>query len=587
MYQVTDKCLLCRYPYACIYNCPAEAIFNNGNHAEIDQDKCIHCGKCVGICNLCAIIDTDAPEEVVVPHDLVEQDCDILILGGGAAGLIAALRASEQCTGKILVLEKAKKPGGCGIYSSALRMFDTQWEKDHGNPEQMDDYIRSAFNTTRGLLNPQLIANGFRAIPRFFDWFCQWGDAEKGFKYDDEHPLQGMRVTSILPDNAGHDIMGKVIQQLRQKGVEILTETAATEFIMEKGRVAGVRASDPGGNLTIHCKTCLVAMGNIGNNQQILDRYVPEYGAAYKRPTMHLLPTCTGDFIPMAEKAGIPIDEASIVPAYLGPMNTMFNMQTMMQPARPDVLNVNMEGKRWKSESFRGEACNWLLLKQPQAVTWAILDTPLACNPPKSAPPVLFDNSFGRMISNGVPDQNGTPKSAANVMNLGPAGGLPAQPGATSEGIIAGIEAAIAVKGKYVVKGDTIEELAANMGVPYENLKATIDRYNELCKKGHDDDFFKQSDLMIPIETGPFYAFHCHMGTDGVFGGFYIDENMRVIGTDGPIPGLYAAGDNTGGRYVNQGGEKKKIINDFSWAVGSGMLAGENMATYWNQLVNE
>lgn len=62
---------------------------------------------------------------------------------------------------------------------------------------------------------------------------------------------------------------------------------------------------------------------------------------------------------------------------------------------------------------------------------------------------------------------------------------------------------------------------------------------------------------------------------------------MRVIGTDGPIPGLYAAGDNTGGRYVNQGGEKKQIINDFSWAVGSGMLAGENMATYWNQLVNE
>lgn len=241
-------------------------------------------------------------------------------MGGGAAGLIAALRASEQCTGKILVLEKAKKPGGCGIYSSALRMFDTQWEKDHGNPEQMDDYIRSAFNTTRGLLNPQLIANGFRAIPRFFDWFCQWGDAEKGFKYDDEHPLQGMRVTSILPDNAGHYIMGKVIQQLRQKGVEILTETAATEFIMEKGRVAGVRASDPGGNLTIHCKTCLVAMGNIGNNQQILDRY--DFLSTAPLISVQRCTCCPPApviFIPMAEKAGIPIDEAPLFQAHLGP----------------------------------------------------------------------------------------------------------------------------------------------------------------------------------------------------------------------------------------------------------------------------
>ena len=582
MYKVTEKCLLCRYPYACMYNCPVTAISSNGHHAESDQDKCIRCGKCASICNLCAIIDTDAPVREVVPHEPIERECDLLIIGGGASGLIAALRASECTDRKILVVEKAKKPGGCGIYASALRMFDTQWEKDAGFPEQMDDYIRAAYNTTRGLLDPRLIANGFRAIPRFFDWFCQWGEAEKGFQLTPEKALNGMRVTSVLDGDGGHYIITKVIEQLRKKGVEILTETAAEEFIMQNGRVAGIHAKDPGGELTIRCKACLVAMGNIGNNQEVLNKYVPAYGSAYKRPSLHLLPSCTGDFIPMAEKAGIPIDEDSIVPAYLGPMNSMFNMQTMMQPARPDALAVNLEGKRWKSEGLRGEGCNWALLRQPQAVSWTIVDTPLACQPPAGAPEVLVDNTFGRMISNGVPDAEGKPVSAASVLNLGPAGGLPVQPGLTSDGIIEDIEKAVAIEGKYVVKGDTLEELAEAMGVPVDQFVETVTRYNDFCEKKHDDDFYKQPELLIPIKTGPFYAFHCHMGTDGVFGGFYIDEELRVQGKDGPIPGLYAAGDNTGGRYVNHGGEKKQIINDFAWAVGSGMLAGENLAAYVN-----
>ena len=138
----------------------------------------------------------------------------------------------------------------------------------------------------------------------------------------------------------------------------------------------------------------------------------------------------------------------------------------------------------------------------------------------------------------------------------------------------------MAIPGKYAVKGDTLEELAEQMDVPVEAFLSTVQRYNELCRQGHDDDFFKPAEYLIPIEKGPFYAFHCHMGTDGVFGGFFIDENQNVVGENGPIDGLYAAGDNTGGRYINQGGEKKQIINDFAYAVSSGMLAGENMASY-------
>lgn len=580
MYRVTDKCMLCRYPYACIYNCPANAIFNNGNHAEIDQTKCVQCGKCYQLCNLCAIENTELAVKPAEQHEPLTKDCDILILGGGASGLIAALRAYELCGAKVIVVEKAKKPGGCGIYASSLRLFGTQWEKEHGIPDHMDDLIRAAFHTTRGLLNIQLIANNFKALPRFFDWFCEWGDPEEGFIFTDEPGPNGTYIQPKVRDNGGHYLMTKIIEKIRTTPIELLTETQARKFIMKDGRVQGVVASDPGGEITITAKCTLVAMGNIGNNQKLLDKYVPEYARAYKRPTMHLLPSCTGDFVEMAEQAGIPIDEKSIVPAYLGPMNSLYNMQTMMQPARSDVLNVNLNGKRWKSECYRGEACNALMLQQPQSVSWVVMDTPIACATPVPPTPVLYDSTFGRNISNGIPKENGEPSSPANMINLGPAGGLPVQPGATSEGIIADIEKVVSIPGKYAVKGNTLEELAEEMGVPVDEFVTTVQRYNDLCRKGHDDDFFKPAQYLLPIEQGPFYAFHCHMGTDGVFGGFYVNENQNVIGKDGPIDGLYAAGDNTGGRYINQGGEKKQIINDFAYAVSSGMIAGENMVSY-------
>jgi len=52
---------------------------------------------------------------------------------------------------------------------------------------------------------------------------------------------------------------------------------------------------------------------------------------------------------------------------------------------------------------------------------------------------------------------------------------------------------------------------------------------------------------------------------------------MQVIGKNAPINNFYAAGDTTGGRFINRGGERIEIINDMSWAVASGFLAGQNI----------
>ena len=100
------------------------------------------------------------------------------------------------------------------------------------------------------------------------------------------------------------------------------------------------------------------------------------------------------------------------------------------------------------------------------------------------------------------------------------------------------------VKIESVPHAASIEELAGLIGMEADALKATVDRYNEVCAKGTDDDFGKPAEYMIPVEGESYYAFAMYPGSSVTFGGLQIDTSARVLDTnDQPIPGLYAAGE--------------------------------------------
>ena len=587
-YVITDKCIICRPPYGCIYNCPAEAIHFNGVQSVIDQDKCIGCGICAENCYLHAIENTECPEPDPIPHEPILRECDILILGGGASGLTAALKASELTDGKILVLESGKSLGGGGAYCAGIRLFGTKWEKDAGIPDQFDDYVRTAMNTTRGLLDTKLVEACYKAVPGFFDWFCTWGNAEECFEVDPTGAFNGCYIRCKKHDYAGRFITEKMIQRCKERNIECLTETTATDFIMENGKLVGVTAKDPGGDLVIYGKAVLIATGNVGNSRELHQRCVPEYADAYQRKSQHLLPTCTGDMVLKAEAAGLPVDLDSIVPTYLGSgCGGNYHMQLLKQPDRADILSVNLNGQRFYNEQQRGSFFSGILLKQPKCIVYKILDVNLLTAMPVTPPKLFLDPEGGRMISNGVPNPDGTPKTPSSFVKLGFGRDMPADPkffGPTAH-VKEQVDELVQWEGGYVFKADTLEELAEKMGVPTDAFLATVQRYNELCRKGKDDDFYKPAELMIPIETEPFYAFHEFLPSDGTFGGFAVNYKTQLIHKDGtPVPGVWAAGDTTGSRYANIGGEKKQIVNDYSWAVASGYIAGEEMAKYINSM---
>jgi fumarate reductase flavoprotein subunit len=503
-------------------------------------------------------------------HAPISKECDVVVIGGGAAGLIAAAKTAEEGK-KVILLEKLPKLGGGSQYAQGLKLFGTKIEKEAGIPDQMDDYIRSALNTCRWELNPRLIANAFHALPQCFDWMCEWANMDSWAL--GPTPFGTMAVEPKTHHDAGRFITENMERRCRENGVEILTETAAKKLVVENGTVTGVVAEDAGGQIVISAKACVMSTGNISYGE-VLKRTVPEYYYADTYPSCHRLPSNTGDHITMAEDAGITVDYDSIAAAYLGGMMCLnVDFAVMPQGNRGETLKINKKGQRWINESVNGESAIWALLRQPQATAYVILDDAVL-NSPMEPPYLPVVNRTGRNIAEGIPGPDG---KFAREVHIGPPGGHGMPPELMKMTPAEAIRHSAQLKGGHTFVADTPEELAQKMGVPADTFVATLNRYNDLCDKGHDDDFYKLPNYMKPLRTGPYYAIKIHMATDGVFGGLDADEKGRVLSDGTPVSGLYCAGDTIGNRYINQGGEKLECINDFAWAFASGYLAAKSI----------
>ncbi|MBG9982841.1 FAD-binding protein [Aerococcaceae bacterium DSM 111020] len=130
----------------------------------------------------------------------------------------------------------------------------------------------------------------------------------------------------------------------------------------------------------------------------------------------------------------------------------------------------------------------------------------------------------------------------------------------------------------YIVKADTIEELAAKLQLPVETATQHIERYNELCEKGIDEDFGNESSRLHAVKEGPFYG--CLLGGRilSTLDGLKINTNMQVLRKDGSvIAGLYAAGNDSGGFFAYTYPERLPGTA-VSRAFTFGWLAGEHAA---------
>jgi hypothetical protein len=120
-----------------------------------------------------------------------------------------------------------------------------------------------------------------------------------------------------------------------------------------------------------------------------------------------------------------------------------------------------------------------------------------------------------------------------------------------------GLEVGGMMSSYTVFAADTLDELADYLGLDRAVFAASISRYNQMCADGKDTDFAKTPSLLFPVDTPPFYASVAPHEPGGrilvTLAGLFVDGKHRCLGDDFlPIPGLYAVGNSSGGRFPLQ-----------------------------------
>jgi fumarate reductase flavoprotein subunit len=136
-----------------------------------------------------------------------------------------------------------------------------------------------------------------------------------------------------------------------------------------------------------------------------------------------------------------------------------------------------------------------------------------------------------------------------------------------------------AAKGSVKISA-SLKEIARWMGIDAETLELSVEEYNGFCDRGHDELFAKSRAFLFPLRTPPFYALKCGLRFITTHGGIKINHRMQALRPDGnPIPGLYAAGNETG---ATDGDTYNMFLGGhaFGFAIGMGRIAGEQAVGY-------
>ena len=487
-----------------------------------------------------------------------ETSCDIVIVGAGAAGLTAALTASDLGA-DVIVIEKGANAGvSNGANAGGPIAVGTKVQAEAGENLTMETLFGHMAGFAKNTINESLLRKVLGLTGETIDKFSDLGMSIVLFP--DSYGV-GFRARHRLQDR-GNDRMKFLTDAIEANGSKIFYETHGTSLVQDAdGTVTGVMASQPGNiELTIHAKVVLLATGGYLGNEEMLHE---KFGDININPLGNTL--STGEGIQMAVAAGGSEDRNwGIVANEFSAANKkagQWSFGSSNQNLRFGIyggLMVNKDGNRFFNEKE------------------------MADNPLCGAEATVRENKyyavmdaayFDSVAKIGIFETLGRPASwVAGERNLSaeaPRGAhvkiLDKAPEQLQEAIDQG----------WGYKADTIEDLAAHFGL--ENLPATVAQYNEYCEAGRDEMFFKDKSFMIPVSEGPFYVFEYEPSAWCTLGGVRVDDSLRVIDdSNNPIPGLYAAGLDAGSLYTSPYYDNEGSA--FGIALGSGRLAGKLMA---------
>ncbi|MBB3043174.1 FAD-dependent oxidoreductase [Nocardioides soli] len=494
---------------------------------------------------------------------------DVVVLGSGCAGMVSALAAADAGA-DVALLEKADLLGGTTALSSGVAWLPgNRYQADHGVIDSAEDGRAYLAALSNGMILPEFTDAFVSTVDEMLEWteqrtplrmqlvpgypdyhpefpggkpsggrstepalfsFHQLGEWADRFLGDrrsmhvGETPVGGgtgflapeeeERRAAQRLEGLGRGLLGALLKGLLDHGVRVETGAEAVRLVTADGRVTGVELAD--GTTVGARRGVVLATGGFERDPDLVTAFL-------RGPLSHSpgAPTNTGDGLRMAMRVGAQLGAMReawwvpvvTIPGFEGEQYSGRGVQLVQRERTlPRTIMVNAQGRR-----FTNEAANYNALGaafhvfHPTRFTyenqpaWVVLDQG-------------FLDEYGGY---GVP-----------------AGQVP----------------------EWLERADTVEELAERIGVPPRELRATVDRWNELCARGHDDDHQRGDSAydgwcgdrsrypgpmstLGPIDRAPYYAAPIHASSLGTKGGPRTTVDCEVLDVDGDvIPGLWAVG---------------------------------------------
>ncbi len=473
-----------------------------------------------------------------------DEDWDVVVAGGGGAGLMAAIEAAERGA-RVLLVEKQPGLGGAtGISVGTLSASGTALQKAAGIQDSVDSHFEDYLKFRPGGSAPEdfdleLTRLLIERAPDTLAWMIAMGVEFSGPHPEPPHTVY--RMHNVVPDSSAY--VHTLSRAAEDRAVTIRTGTIIQELQRDdSGAVTQIVLR----NVRCHRSTAVIvhrgvvlATGYFSANDELARAHGRAPELASFEP---IIETATGDGIMLATTLGAATAgmDASAVPAF----------RTILPPyARPEpdlfqegAILVNSLGRRFTNE-----------LQAPEVAT---------NRQPRQTAHVVFDSCLAAHIATADEDspntRDGWHRNGKLFLSTFPA-------------IAYAYLDDYRRKTEYFFEADSPGGLARQMQVPEAAFEEELRRFNGAAG-GRGQDPFGREPVGAGVSEPPFYAVGPIRPSVGSGGGLKVDRDMHVLHESGrPIRHLYAAGMNGASNTLIAGHG-----HALSWAFTTGRIAGAN-----------
>jgi len=458
---------------------------------------------------------------------------DVIVIGSGVAGTCAAIEALEAGASVLMLDGDAKMGGSSRITSGVIMGAGTRFQEARGvkdDGQALYDYYMAV---NRHSVQPSVARRLCNEAGPTIHWL-----ADRGVEIQDIFLAGGEPAPRGHVVDGGEALMDPLHGWLQKfDKLDVALNSYVERLLHKDGVVTGVATAD---GYEVEAAAVVMATGGMAANLDLIAQWHPHaIGDAQGKLRYAHLETARGDGIRLGSQVGAQFEGTG-----RGSRSTVGPLAGAYLPGY--IMVVNRLGRRFYDETSAYALTEVRMSAQPGCVSHLIID---------------------EATKTSVKTTADVAKYLKFVINVA----VPGLRNWTSDGI----DELVAVGA--IKKADTLEALAALIGVPPANLVGTVERYNGHVAAGEDRDYLKKGAWLRPVSTPPYYASPLAMSVMGVTGaGVRIDHDACVMHeTSRAIPGLYAAGECVGSVmgdvYVGSG-------NSLAACSVFGRVAGRNAA---------